>query len=185
MSSPGMAITRLILTICATLAAWRAALRPPRPFHLHGLDGALERVGVANVTSRFSGALASRGTYVSSALAPRQCDERIHGADPGSIRRQARRLRPRRDVAAQYDVAAWARRCRLRAGLERELKPERLSDTLAFMFETRHAQHLTAYAASLSTLQQDYVDCWSTLPKRFDGSPEGLDSAASRKAAKL
>ncbi len=67
----------------------------------------------------FSGALASRGTYVSSALAPRQCDERIHGADPGSIRRQARRLRPRRDVAAQYDVAAWARRCRLRAGLER------------------------------------------------------------------
>jgi len=66
-----------------------------------------------------------------------------------------------------------------------ELKPERLSDTLAFMFETRHAQHLTAYAASLSTLQQDYVDCWSTLPKRFDGSPEGLDSAASRKAAKL
>ena len=73
------------------------------------------------------------------------------------------------------DVRAWSA----------ELKPERLSDTLAFMFETRHAQHLTAYAASLSTLQQDYVDCWSTLPKRFDGSPEGLDSAASRKAAKL
>jgi len=54
-----------------------------------------------------------------------------------------------------------------------ELKPERLSDTLAFMFETRLAQHLTAYAARLPTLQPDYAECWSALPKRFDGSPEG------------
>jgi len=40
---------------------------------------------------------------------------------------------PPADVAAQYDVAAWARRCRLRAGLERRAETERLSDTLAFI----------------------------------------------------
>ncbi len=54
-----------------------------------------------------------------------------------------------------------------------ELKPHRLSNTLAFMFESRLAQHLTRYAASLPTLEKDYADCWSKLPKRFDGSPQG------------
>jgi homogentisate 1,2-dioxygenase len=50
-----------------------------------------------------------------------------------------------------------------------ELKPERLEDTLAFMFETRLAQHPSPYALALDTLQQDYSDCWSGLPRRFDG----------------
>jgi homogentisate 1,2-dioxygenase len=57
-----------------------------------------------------------------------------------------------------------------------ELKPERLSGSLAFMFESRLPQHLTDYATSLPTLQKDYADCWSGLRKRFDGSPEGLSS---------
>lgn len=30
------------------------------------------------------------------------------------------------------------------------LKPHKLTDTMAFMFETRYPQHLTAYAASLA-----------------------------------
>jgi len=55
----------------------------------------------------------------------------------------------------------------------RELVPEKLSNTLAFMFESRLPQHLTAYAADLPTLEKDYADCWSDLPKLFDGSPEG------------
>jgi homogentisate 1,2-dioxygenase len=54
-----------------------------------------------------------------------------------------------------------------------ELKPERMSGALAFMFETRLPQRLTTYAATLPTLQKDYADCWSGLPKRFDGTPEG------------
>ncbi len=42
--------------------------------------------GVANVDfAIFSGALAGRGTYVSPALVSRQCDERVHGADPWPI----------------------------------------------------------------------------------------------------
>jgi homogentisate 1,2-dioxygenase len=52
-----------------------------------------------------------------------------------------------------------------------ELKPERLADTLAFMFESRLPQHLTAYAGELATLQKDYADCWSGLRKRFNGAP--------------
>lgn len=51
------------------------------------------------------------------------------------------------------------------------LKPVKLTDTLAFMFETRFPQHLTSYAASLETLQEDYPECWAGLERRFDGKP--------------
>jgi homogentisate 1,2-dioxygenase len=53
-----------------------------------------------------------------------------------------------------------------------ELKPVKLSRTLAFMFETRHPQCLTRYAAELPTLQKDYLECWSDLRKRFDPTRE-------------
>lgn len=49
-----------------------------------------------------------------------------------------------------------------------ELKPVKLSDTLAFMFETRFRQRVTRYAAGLDSLQDDYIDCWSGLKKHFD-----------------
>jgi homogentisate 1,2-dioxygenase len=55
-----------------------------------------------------------------------------------------------------------------------ELKPVKLSNTLAFMFETRLRQRVTKYAAELETLQHDYVDCWSGLEKRFDASKREL-----------
>jgi homogentisate 1,2-dioxygenase len=50
-----------------------------------------------------------------------------------------------------------------------ELKPAKLTNTLAFMFETRFPQHLTKFAAELDTLQEDYADCWTGLEKRFTG----------------
>jgi homogentisate 1,2-dioxygenase len=53
------------------------------------------------------------------------------------------------------------------------LNPVKLEDTMAFMFETRFAQQLTDFAASLDTLQDDYADCWSGLQRRFDGTPGG------------
>jgi homogentisate 1,2-dioxygenase len=49
-----------------------------------------------------------------------------------------------------------------------ELKPAKLTGTMAFMFETRFPQHVTPYAAELDTLQSDYADCWQGLEKRFD-----------------
>lgn len=54
-----------------------------------------------------------------------------------------------------------------------DLKPHKLSGTMAFMFETRFPQHLTRYAANLETSQDNYVDCWAGLKKRFNGTPEG------------
>jgi len=51
-----------------------------------------------------------------------------------------------------------------------ELTPVKLTGTLAFMFETRYAQHVTQHAAKLGTLQGDYADCWSGLQRHFDPS---------------
>ena len=49
-----------------------------------------------------------------------------------------------------------------------ELKPVKLTNTLAFMFETRFRQRVTKYAAELPTRQDDYIDCWSGLKKHFN-----------------
>lgn len=49
-----------------------------------------------------------------------------------------------------------------------ELKPVKQTGTLAFMFETRFPQRLTAYAANLSERDDSYVDCWNGLNKHFD-----------------
>jgi len=53
-----------------------------------------------------------------------------------------------------------------------ELKPVKLSDTMAFMFETRFPQMVTRYAAELETLQSGYINCWEGLERKFDGTPE-------------
>ncbi len=50
-------------------------------------------------------------------------------------------------------------------------EPVRLSDTMSFMFETRFPQHLTEFAATEAPLQDDYIDCWDTIVKKFDGTP--------------
>jgi len=52
-----------------------------------------------------------------------------------------------------------------------ELKPHKLENTMSFMFETRFPQHLTEFAAKEAPLQVNYIDCWGSLEKHFDGSP--------------
>lgn len=52
-----------------------------------------------------------------------------------------------------------------------KLKPEKLDETMSFMFETRFPQHLTEWAATSAPLQDDYIDCWASLDKKFDGTP--------------
>ena len=52
-----------------------------------------------------------------------------------------------------------------------DLKPDKLDNTMSFMFETRFPQHLTEYAAKEAPLQDDYIDCWSDIDKKFDGTP--------------
>ncbi|MDS9946071.1 MAG: homogentisate 1,2-dioxygenase [Planktomarina sp.] len=56
-----------------------------------------------------------------------------------------------------------------------DLVPNKLADTMVFMFETRFPQHLTQFAATEAPLQGDYVDCWVDLKKRFDGTPGQKD----------
>jgi homogentisate 1,2-dioxygenase len=51
------------------------------------------------------------------------------------------------------------------------LQPVKLDNTLAFMFETRLPQQVTRYAAELETLQDDYLECWDGLTRKFDGTP--------------
>ncbi len=52
-------------------------------------------------------------------------------------------------------------------------EPVYLASTMSFMFETRFPQMLTEFAASEAPLQDDYIDCWNGLKKRFDGTREG------------
>jgi homogentisate 1,2-dioxygenase len=52
-----------------------------------------------------------------------------------------------------------------------DLKPVKLTGTMAFMFETRFAQMVTTYAAKLDTLQDGYIDCWTPIDRQFDGTP--------------
>lgn len=62
-----------------------------------------------------------------------------------------------------------------RAAFERAsnepMTPAFQSETMSFMFETRFPQHLTEYATREAPLQDDYIDCWDNLEKKFDGTP--------------
>lgn len=51
------------------------------------------------------------------------------------------------------------------------LGPKKLENTMSFMFETRFPQHLTRFAGQEAPLQDDYIDCWDSLEKKFDGTP--------------
>ena len=48
-----------------------------------------------------------------------------------------------------------------------ELKPHRLEATMAFMFETRFMQRVTAYAAQAEERQREYQSYGRRLQKHF------------------
>ena len=52
-----------------------------------------------------------------------------------------------------------------------ELKPHHISDTLAFMFETRLPVRPTKYALESKILQHEYYECWQGLKRNFPGGP--------------
>lgn len=99
-----------------------------------------------NIMSEFMGLI--KGRY----------DAKPDGFEPGGMSLHNAMLPHGPDKAA-FDKASRA-----------DLKPEKLSGTLAFMFESRYPQHPTQYAATLPTLQSDYVECWEGLERRFDKS---------------
>lgn len=59
------------------------------------------------------------------------------------------------------DVASYKK------AIEAELKPHKLENTLAFMFEARWVIHPTRFALEAPQRQRDYDDCWSGFPKTF------------------
>lgn len=62
-------------------------------------------------------------------------------------------------------------RAAFEAASNADLAPQKLENTMSFMFETRFPQHLTEFAARVAPLQDDYVNCWDGLDKKFDGTP--------------
>ena len=48
-----------------------------------------------------------------------------------------------------------------------DLEPQKLSDTLAFMFESRYIIRPTKFAMETEALQKDYHKCWEGLEKNF------------------
>ena len=49
-----------------------------------------------------------------------------------------------------------------------DLKPAKLDDTMAFMFETRYPIRLTDWATNSPHIQAGYQDCWADLKKIFN-----------------
>ncbi len=97
-----------------------------------------------NVMSEFMGLI--YGVY----------DAKPHGFVPGGFSLHNRML-PHGPDAEAFEHAST-----------QELRPVKQEGTMAFMFETCHPQRVTSYAAGLPQLQEDYVDCWKGLQKRFD-----------------
>jgi homogentisate 1,2-dioxygenase len=49
--------------------------------------------------------------------------------------------------------------------MDADLRPHKIDDTLAFMFESRYVLRTTAQAMSSPQLQSDYDACWQSFPK--------------------
>ncbi len=49
------------------------------------------------------------------------------------------------------------------------LEPQKLDNTMAFMFESRYLIQPTRFAMESDALQKDYRDCWQGLKKNFTG----------------
>lgn len=53
-------------------------------------------------------------------------------------------------------------------GSTKTLAPEKLSGTMAFMFETRFMQNPTQFALDLSKIDASYPECWDGLKRNFN-----------------
>jgi homogentisate 1,2-dioxygenase len=85
-----------------------------------------------------------------------QYDAKPHGFVPGGFSLHNCML-PHGPDADAFEAASNA-----------ELKPTKLANTMAFMFETRFAQRVTAYAANAPERQRDYGEYGRRLRKHFD-----------------
>jgi homogentisate 1,2-dioxygenase len=97
-----------------------------------------------------------------------QYDAKPHGFAPGGISLHNTMLPHGPDVDA-FEGASNA-----------DLKPHKLEGTMAFMFETRFPQRVTAYAAGAPEFQKGYSAYGQRLKKNFNPRQrEGTDHAAT------
>jgi len=85
-----------------------------------------------------------------------QYDAKPHGFAPGGISLHNTMLPHGPDVDA-FEGASNA-----------DLKPHKLEGTMAFMFETRFPQRVTAYAAGAAEFQKGYSAYGQRLKKNFN-----------------
>jgi homogentisate 1,2-dioxygenase len=52
---------------------------------------------------------------------------------------------------------------------EVQLQPQKIQDTLAFMFESRAPYQVTDFGLQKGFLQEDYQECWQGFKKHFKG----------------
>ena len=143
----------------ALLAGRADPVRPCRSVDLHGADLAVRDARHRQYRLRdLPRPLAGGREHFPPALVPHQRDERVHGAD---LRRQYDAKTGRASCRAACrcttpccrTVRTWTPS---RSASNVELKPHKLEGTLAFMFETRFPQRVTAFAAQTKALQKDY-----------------------------
>ena len=144
-------------------------LRSSRSVDLQRAHRAVRRAGHRNNRFRhLPAALAGRREHVPAAVVSPQRHDRVHGIAARRLRRQGRRFFARRRQPAQLHDRPRPRRRHLGARVSRaELKPHKIEDTMAFMFESRYAMRLTRYAIESSELQHDYFEGWQGLDKHF------------------
>ena len=118
----------------------------------------------------FPAALAGDGAHLPSAVVSSQYRQRIHGADRRRVRRQGRGLPARRRLAAQLHERSRAgcRDLRDARAAPTPARPQQITDTMAFMFETRCVIRPTRYALESPLRQRDYAQCWQGLREHFD-----------------
>jgi homogentisate 1,2-dioxygenase len=98
-----------------------------------------------NVMSEFMGLI--EGTY----------DAKEEGFVPGGASLH-NSMSPHGPEAAVFEKASTA-----------ELSPQRYSDTMAFMLESRYVIQPTRWALETELRQGDYINCWDGIRKHFTG----------------
>ncbi|TQV78849.1 homogentisate 1,2-dioxygenase [Exilibacterium tricleocarpae] len=98
-----------------------------------------------NIMSEFMGLI--RGVY----------DAKEKGFEPGGMSLH-NCMTPHGPEAGVFEKASNA-----------TLAPQRYTNTLAFMFESRYVIAPTRFALETPARQKDYLDCWGTLKKFFNG----------------
>ena len=86
----------------------------------------------------------------------------VYDAKPGGFVRGSMSLHNRL-VAHGPDTEAFEK------ASTKALEPERLSGTMAFMFETRFVQDPTRHATEDCAIDTGYPDAWDGLVRRFTG----------------